>query len=196
MLFRGEQVMKMKKALAILLAVCFLMSLTVTAVSAASNFADDFRQGFKDGYSKAYDQGYEFGFEDGFDSSAGNDYEKETAKESLENQDIEGSKANKQGFKAGYTRGFPKGYGDGFDAGVAFYDEVESVDSGNVDATEASDAAVKVSGAPTDAAKSEAVKGLELNKIKKFNGKTFYHRDIELSKAVKTFNFKAVNLKV
>lgn len=187
--------MKIKKTLAILLAVCFLMSLTVTAVSAAS-FADDFRQGFKDGYSKAYDQGYELGFEDGFDSSAGNDYEKETAKESLENQDIEGSKAYKQGFKAGYMRGFPKGYGDGFDAGVAFYDEVESVDSEVTDKSKVSDAAAEVSKAPTDAAKSEVVKSLGLNKIKKFNGRTFYHRDTELSKAFKTYNFKAVSLKV
>jgi len=117
----GKQVFdRMKRTIAILLVVCFLVSLTATAVSASTQ---DYKDGCKAGYKAGYDAGEKKGYADGY--ADGSETARElTAYKALISKEKEtfSSEDYRKGYRAcypkGYENGYKKGYGDGFKDGT------------------------------------------------------------------------------
>jgi len=93
-----------KKALAVLLVVCFLLSVTVASVSAADNTRN------KDGYSDGYKEGYEDGRKQGEKDC--NQYGSREALSKIPSppSDYRWTKNYKNSFNRGYQNGYIEGY--------------------------------------------------------------------------------------
>jgi flagellar biosynthesis/type III secretory pathway protein FliH len=93
---------RIKKTFAILLALCFVLSVTAASASAAGNSRD----GYSDGYKKGYDDGKKQGQKD---------CEQYGGKETLSKIP---SPSNEDGwtsdYKDSYNNGYKKGYIDGY----------------------------------------------------------------------------------
>lgn len=91
-----QKLNRIKKTLVILLAVCFLMSVTAASVSATQA---EYDQGYKDGYSAGYKDGFEQCKKD----------QPATPSHDLKYKKLTQSDYD-DGYSAGYDAGFQKGY--------------------------------------------------------------------------------------
>ena len=89
---------QIKKTLVVLLLLCFVMSITATAVSANQK---DFDRGYRDGYR--------LGYNDGFKECKTSDHKEKTMM----------IKKSYHVDKDDYDRGFDRGFDDGFKKGCA-----------------------------------------------------------------------------
>jgi flagellar biosynthesis/type III secretory pathway protein FliH len=106
---------RMKKTLAFLLLVCFVLSLTSTAVSAnAQDYKDGCKAGYKAGYTAGKERGYADGYADG--SETAREIEKERAAYGYSGTSFN-SEDYRRGYKACYPKGDKQGYKDGYDEG-------------------------------------------------------------------------------
>jgi hypothetical protein len=101
---RNKKFDRIKKTLAILLILCFALSVTAASVSAAGNSKD------KDGYSDGYKKGYNDGKKQG-----DKDCEEYGSTENLSKVPIPSSKDSWTiYYKSSYNTGYKKGYIDGY----------------------------------------------------------------------------------
>ncbi len=112
----GEQTFgRIKKTLAILLLVSFVMSLTCMAVSASTqDYKDGCKAGYKAGYTAGKERGYADGYADG--SKTAREMGIKHANAGYADQSFS-SEDYRRGYKACYPKGDEQGYKDGYDEG-------------------------------------------------------------------------------
>ena len=126
--------MQIKRTIAILLAVCFLVSLTVTAVSAISQ---DYKDGCKAGNAAGYtaglkngnEEGYADGFADGSKMARDQNVTEVLSQISKKSEMSFNSEEYRKGYQACYPEGKDQGYEEGYKIGYneGFKDGSESV---------------------------------------------------------------------
>jgi len=115
-----------KKALSILLTICFLMSAMAIVVSASMNsswgskdkqhYADGYNEGYKIGLINGYDQGYDIGIK-GIEYTGTGSIN--FAPKSNTSQDI--------GYADGYTAGYDLKFLSGYNAGIKIYEQTTTL---------------------------------------------------------------------
>jgi flagellar biosynthesis/type III secretory pathway protein FliH len=104
---REQMFVKTRKTLAILLLVCFVVSLTVLVGSASTK---DYKDGYAAGYQESYQEGYAAGYQDASHTTYQSDEPMGPGYETY-------SKDNAKGYHDGRHVGYKKGYNAGFKAG-------------------------------------------------------------------------------
>jgi flagellar biosynthesis/type III secretory pathway protein FliH len=102
-----------KKTLGILLAVCFLISVTAALVSASNK---DYEDGYKDGYKQGYKEGYKKGYAAGTKTAEEVQAEYKSGVGGWGHSGFSGTDYG-NGFNEGYKVGYKQGYSGGFKAG-------------------------------------------------------------------------------
>jgi len=122
--------MQIKRTIAILLAVCFLVSLTVTAVSALSqDYKDGCKAGYASGHTAGLKDGKEKGYADGFaDGSKTARIQKIKTIATSGGSMVFNSEEYRKGYQACYPKGKDQGYEEGYKIGYdeGFNDGVDS----------------------------------------------------------------------